>query len=68
MPSAPAIVKQFPYEHKRGHSCRDEQSAAAGLVVDATTCHAYLIESSLGIAVKEGRIRYHADNVLVHTP
>jgi len=29
--------------------------------------YAYLIESSLGI-VKEGRIRYHADNVLVHVP
>ncbi|MGB6300607.1 MAG: Dna2/Cas4 domain-containing protein, partial [Rivularia sp. (in: cyanobacteria)] len=25
-------------------------------------------ESSLGITINEGRIRYHADNVLIHVP
>lgn len=30
--------------------------------------YACLVDSALGITVKEGRIRYHADNVLVHVP
>ncbi|MFN9959606.1 MAG: Dna2/Cas4 domain-containing protein, partial [bacterium] len=28
--------------------------------------YAYLLEMALGLSIQEGRIRYHADNVLVH--
>jgi CRISPR/Cas system-associated exonuclease Cas4 (RecB family) len=30
--------------------------------------YACLLELALGIPIAEGRIRYHADNVLVHVP
>ena len=60
----------IPYEHKRGRSCRDTNNQPQAWASDRLQILAYacLIESSLGISIQEGRIRYHADNVLVHVP
>jgi CRISPR-associated protein Cas1 len=59
-----------PYEHKRGRCRRDENKQPQAWESDRLQVLAYacLIESALGIAVREGRIRYHADNVLVRVP
>lgn len=60
----------IPYEHKRGRCYRDEnkQPSAWGCDRLQILAYAYLIEAALGISIQEGRIRYHADNVLVHVP
>lgn len=60
----------IPYEHKRGRSHRDDQNQPQAWNSDRIQILAYacLIEAALGIPVQEGRIRYHADNVLVHVP
>ena len=60
----------IPYEHKRGRSHRDENKQAQAWESDQIQilAYCYLIESALGITVPEGRIRYHADNVLIHVP
>jgi CRISPR-associated protein Cas1 len=60
----------IPYEHKRGRCHRDEQNQPQAWESDRLQILAYacLLESALGIQVSEGRIRYHADNVLVHVP
>jgi CRISPR-associated protein Cas1 len=60
----------IPYEHKRGRSHRDENNMPQAWESDRLQILAYacLIESALGIPISEGRIRYHADNVLVHVP
>ena len=60
----------IPYEHKRGRAHRDENRQPQAWESDRLQILAYacLLESALGITVKEGRIRYHADNVLVHVP
>ncbi len=60
----------IPYEHKRGRCCRDNQKQPQAWESDRLQilAYAYLIESALGITVTEGRIRYHADNVLIHVP
>lgn len=60
----------IPYEHKRGRCHRDEHNQPQAWESDRLQilAYAYLIESALGIPVSEGRIRYHADNVLVHVP
>jgi CRISP-associated protein Cas1 len=60
----------IPYEHKRGRCYRDEKNQPQAWESDKIQilAYAYLIESSVGISIKEGRIRYHADNVLVHVP
>lgn len=60
----------IPYEHKRGRSYRDEKKQPQAWASDRIQILAYacLLESALGIPIKEGRIRYHADNVLVHVP
>lgn len=60
----------IPYEHKRGRSCRDANNQPQAWESDRIQILAYacLLESALGIPIKEGRIRYHADNVLVHVP
>jgi CRISPR-associated protein Cas1 len=60
----------IPYEHKRGRSHRDEKNKPQAWESDKLQILAYacLIESALGIPILEGRIRYHADNVLVHVP
>lgn len=60
----------IPYEHKRGRCHRDENKQPQAWESDRLQilAYAFLLESALGITVKEGRIRYHADNVLVHVP
>jgi CRISP-associated protein Cas1 len=60
----------IPYEHKRGRAYRDENKQPQAWESDKLQVLAYacLLESTLEITVKEGRIRYHADNVLVHIP
>jgi CRISP-associated protein Cas1 len=60
----------IPYEHKRGRACRDEQNQPQAWESDRLQILAYacLLEAALGIPIQEGRIRYHADNVLVHVP
>ncbi len=60
----------IPYEHKRGRCHRDENKQPQAWESDKLQILAYacLIESALGIPIKEGRIRYHADNVLIHVP
>lgn len=57
----------IPYEHKRGRCWRDEQNQPAAWESDRLQILAYacLIESARGISIPEGRIRYHADNVMV---
>ncbi|KYC43863.1 CRISPR-associated protein Cas1 [Scytonema hofmannii PCC 7110] len=60
----------IPYEHKRGRCHRDENKQPQAWESDRLQilAYAYLLESALGITVQEGRIRYHADNVLVRVP
>lgn len=60
----------IPYEHKRGRCHRDENKQPQAWESDRIQVLAYacLLESVLGIPISEGRIRYHADNVLVHVP
>ncbi len=60
----------IPYEHKQGRCRRDEQNQPQAWDSDRLQILAYacLIEAALGIMVTEGRIRYHADNVLVKVP
>jgi CRISPR-associated protein Cas1 len=60
----------IPYEHKRGRCFRDQSNQAQAWESDRLQILAYacLIESALGVTVSEGRIRYHADNMLVKVP
>lgn len=60
----------IPYEHKRGRCHRGEKNQPQAWESDRLQILAYacLIESALGIPIPEGRIRYHADNVLVRVP
>ncbi|EKQ67009.1 CRISPR-associated exonuclease, Cas4 family [Leptolyngbyaceae cyanobacterium JSC-12] len=60
----------IPYEHKKGRCYRDASNKPQAWQSDRLQILAYacLIEAALGITVPEGRIRYHADNVLVHVP
>ncbi|MDY7014377.1 MAG: type I-MYXAN CRISPR-associated endonuclease Cas1 [Cyanobacteriota bacterium] len=60
----------IPYEHKRGRCHRDENKQPQAWDSDKLQILAYscLLEAALGIVVAEGRIRYHADNVLVRVP
>jgi CRISPR-associated protein Cas1 len=60
----------IPYEHKRGRCYRDSDNKPQAWQSDRIQVLAYalLIEAELGITIPEGRIRYHADNVLVHVP
>jgi CRISP-associated protein Cas1 len=60
----------IPYEHKRGKCHRDENKQPQAWESDKLQILAYacLLESACGITVKEGRIRYHADNILIHVP
>ena len=60
----------IPYEHKRGRCCRDEHQQPQAWESDKLQILAYccLLESASGIAVPEGRIRYHANNVLIRVP
>ena len=60
----------IPYEHKRGRCHRDDNKQPQAWDSDRLQILAYacLLEMALSITVAEGRIRYHADNVLVHIP
>lgn len=60
----------IPYEHKKGRCYRDRDNKPQAWESDRIQILAYacLIEKALNIVVPEGRIRYHADNVLVHVP
>jgi CRISPR-associated protein Cas1 len=60
----------IPYEHKRGRCHRDDNNQPQAWESDRLQilAYAYLIEMALGIPVQEGRIRYHADNTMVHVP
>ena len=60
----------IPYEHKRGRCYMDKNKQPQAWSSDRLQilAYCYLIESELGIKVDEGRIRYHADNVLVRIP
>ncbi len=60
----------IPYEHKRGRCYRDPQGQPQAWESDLlqVLAYCYLVESSLGITISEGRIRYHADRTLVHVP
>jgi len=60
----------IPYEHKRGRCYRDAQNQPQTWESDRLQVLAYacLIEAVLGIVVHEGRVRYHADNVVVKVP
>jgi len=60
----------IPYEHKRGRCYRDVQNKPQAWDSDRLQILAYacLIEAVLGVTIAEGRIRYHADNVLVKVP
>ena len=59
-----------PYEHKRGRSARGADGKSAAWPSDRVQIIAYaaLVEEQTGRVVSEGRVRYHADNVLVHVP
>ena len=56
-----------PYEHKRGRSARSRDGVAGAWPSDQLQVIAYavLIEEQTGREVTEGRVRYHADNVMV---
>jgi CRISP-associated protein Cas1 len=60
----------IPYEHKRGRCRRDENQQPQAWESDRLQilAYAYLLELELGIPIPEGRIRYHADNVMVPIP
>lgn len=60
----------IPYEHKRGRAYRDEQNQPQAWESDKLQILAYccLLESALNVSIQEGRVRYHADNVLIHVP
>ena len=60
----------IPYEHKRGRPHRDEHKQPQAWESDRLQVLAYacLLEMALGVTIAEGRIRYHAENVLVHVP
>lgn len=59
-----------PYEHKRGRSARGADGRPAAWPSDRVQIIAYaaLVEEQTGREISEGRVRYHADNVLVHVP
>lgn len=57
----------IPYEHKRGKSARSMDGKPDVWASDRLQIIAYclLVEENLGITILEGRVRYHADNVMV---
>jgi CRISP-associated protein Cas1 len=60
----------IPYEHKRGRSRRDDNDQPQAWESDRLQilAYAYLLELAHDIPIAEGRIRYHADNTLIHIP
>lgn len=59
----------IPYEHKRGRPWREGKQTLAW-PSDALQIAAYamLLEEEDGVAVTEGRVRYHADSITVRVP
>lgn len=57
----------FAYEHKRGRAFRDQTGKPDAWPSDVLQVSAYglLLERHLGLAVSEGRVRYHKDNLTV---
>ena len=57
----------IPYEHKRGRARRGDDGQPEAWPSDQlqVTAYALLLEEELGEPVREGRVRYHADNVTV---
>ena len=57
----------IPYEHKRGRAARSATGEAEAWWSDKLQVFAYaaLIEEHSGKSITEGRVRYHADNVMV---
>ena len=60
----------IPYEHKRGRSARSADNKPEAWASDRLQVIAYaaLIAEHNGQELTEGRIRYHADNVMVRVP
>jgi len=60
----------IPYEHKRGRAARSREGVAETWASDRLQVIAYavLVEEQTGHEVAEGRVRYHADNVMVRVP
>ncbi len=60
----------IPYEHKRGRAARKPTGEAETWWSDKLQIIAYaaLIAEHSGREVTEGRVRYHADNVMVRVP
>jgi len=60
----------IPYEHKRGRSARTPDNKPEAWASDRLQVIAYaaLLSESTGQNVAEGRVRYHADNVMVRVP
>lgn len=58
------------YEHKRGRCARNEHGDPVAWPADRVQIGAYalLLEETLGEAVLEGRVRYHASGVTVRVP
>lgn len=59
--------KYVPYEHKRGRCRRGDCDVAMAWPSDRIQAAAYgmMLEETLGRAVPEARVRYHADSVTV---
>lgn len=57
----------IPYEHKRGRAARDADGKAEAWQSDRLQIIAYclLVEEHTDRTILEGRVRYHADNVMV---
>lgn len=60
----------IPYEHKRGRSARSTDNEPAAWASDRLQVIAYaaMVAEHSGQEISEGRIRYHADNVMVRVP
>ena len=60
----------IPYEHKRGRSARSADNTPEAWASDRLQVIAYaaLVAEHSGQEISEGRIRYHADNVMVRVP
>jgi len=60
----------IPYEHKRGRSARSADNKPEAWASDRLQVIAYaaMVAEHSGQEISEGRIRYHADNVMVRVP
>lgn len=60
----------IPYEHKRGRSARSADNEPEAWASDRLQVIAYavMVAEHSGQEIIEGRVRYHADNVMVRVP